>query len=129
MTRPGPRTPGDPYVRAARFASEQSAGRAYAALQRAIFTAAPNDLSVCRVQLDGVYHVVVVGVPPAPALEQRLTAILAAGTLTELPAAVQQALLARRAQVTPHSRWWEAHVRPVPPKEPDSPARDGGSRR
>ena len=112
MTRPGPRTSSDPYVRAARFTGEQPAGQAYVALQQAIFTAAPNDLSAYRVQLDGVYHVVVVGVRPPPALEQRLTAILAAGTPTELPATVQQALLARRAQVTPHQSWWEAHYRP-----------------
>ena len=112
MTRPGPKTSGDPYVRAARFAGEQPAGRAYFALQHAIFTAAPNDLSAYRFQLDGVYHVAVVGVRPPPALEGRLTAILAAGEPAELPTSVQQALLARRAQVTPHQRWWEAHYRP-----------------
>ena len=112
MTRPGPSTSSDPYVRAVRFTSEQPAGRAYRALQQAIFTAAPNDLSVYRVQLDGVYHVVVVGVRPAPALEQRLTAILAAGEPTELPATVQQTLLARRAEVAPHQTWWEGHYRP-----------------
>ena len=112
MTRPGPSTSGDPYVRAARFAGEQPAGQAYFALQQAIFTAAPNDLSVYRILLDGVSHVVVVGVRPPPTLEERLRAILAAGTPTELPAMVRQALLARRAQVTPHQRWWEAHYRP-----------------
>ena len=112
MTRPGPSTPGDPYVQAARFAGEQPAGHAYRALQQAIFTAAPNNLSAYRVQLDGVYHVVVVGIRPPPELEEHLTAILATGEPTELPAAVQQALLARRAQVTPHSRWWEGHYRP-----------------
>ncbi len=112
MTRPGPKTSGAPYVRAARFTSEQPAGHAYFALQQAIFTAAPNDLSVYRVQLDGVYHVAVVGVCPPPQLEQRLSAILAAGEATELPPAVQQALLARRAQVAPHQPWWEAHYRP-----------------
>ena len=113
MMRPGPSTSSDPYVRAARFAGEQPAGQAYFALQQAIFTAAPNDLSAYRVQLDGVYHVVVVGVRPAPVLEQRLTAILAAGEPSELPATVQQALLARRAQVTPHQTWWEAHYAPA----------------
>ena len=112
MTRPGPNPSSDPYVRAARFAGEQPAGQAYFALQQAIFTAAPNDLSAYRVQLDGVYHVAVVGVRPAPALEERLAALLATGEPTELPATVQQALLARRAQVTPHQRWWEGHYRP-----------------
>ena len=111
MTRPGPST-SEPYIRAARFASEPPAGQAYVALQQAIFTAAPNDLSAYRFQLDGVYHVAVVGVRPPPALEERLTAILAAGEPTELPPAVQQALLARRAQVTPHGPWWEGHYRP-----------------
>ena len=112
MTRPGPRPTGDPYVRAARFTGEQPAGWTYRALQRVIFTAVPNDLSAYRLQLDGVYHVVVVGVRPPPALEQRLTAILATGEPVELPADVQQALLARRAQVTPHHAWWEGHYRP-----------------
>ncbi len=112
MTRPGPSTSGDPYVRAARFSGEQPAGRAYRALQQVIFTAEPNDLSVYRVLLDGVSHVVVVGVRPSAVLEERLTAILRAGEATELPAAVQQALLARRAQVAPHQTWWEAHYRP-----------------
>ena len=112
MTRPGPSTSGDPYVRAARFAGEQPAGRAYFALQQAIFTAAPNDLSAYRFQLAGVYHVAVVGVRPPAMLEERLTAILAAGEPAELPPAVQQALLARRTQVTPHGPWWEGHYRP-----------------
>ena len=112
MTRPGPSTSGEPYIRAARFTGEQPAGHAYVALQQAIFTAAPNDLSAYRFQLDGVYHVAVVGVRPPPALEERLMAILAAGVPTELPASVQQTLLARRAQVTPHGPWWEGHYRP-----------------
>ncbi len=112
MTRPGPRPSSDPYVRAARFIGQQPAGCAYRALRQAIFTAEPNDLSVYRVQLDGVYHVVVVGVRPPRALEDRLTAILATGVPTELPISVQQALLARRAQVAPHQEWWEAHHRP-----------------
>ena len=112
MTRPGPNPSGDPYIRAARFVSEQPAGQAYFALQQAIFTAAPNDLSAYRVQLDDVYHVAVVGVRPAPVLEERLMAILAAGVPTELPAVAQQTLLARRAQVAPHQTWWEGHYRP-----------------
>ena len=112
MTRPGPSTSGDPYIRAARFAGEPPAGQAYVALQQAIFTAAPNDLSAYRFQLDGVYHVAVVGIRPPPTLEERLTAILAAGEPAALPATVQQALLARRAQVTPHQTWWEGHYRP-----------------
>ena len=112
MTHPGPSTSGDPFVRAARFASEQPAGRAYAALQQAIFTAAPNDLSAYRFQLDGVYHVAVLGVRPPAMLEERLTAILAAGEPAELPPAVQQTLLARCAQVTPRQSWWEGHYRP-----------------
>ena len=112
MTRPGATPPSDPYVRAARFVGEQPAGRAYRALEQAVYTAEPNDLSVYRFQLDGVYHVAVMGVRPPPALEERLTALLSTGTPTELPAAVQQTLLARRAQVTPHGPWWEAHYRP-----------------
>ena len=113
MTRPGPSTSGDPYIRAARFTGEQPAGQAYVALQRAIFTAAPNDLSAYRFQLDGVYHVAVVGIRPPPTLEERLTAILAAGEPAVLPATVQQALLARRAQGTPYAPWWGGQYRPA----------------
>ena len=112
MTRPEATPPSDPYLRAARFVGEQAAGRAYRALEQTIYTAEPNDLSVYRLKLAGVYHVAVVGMRPPPALEERLTALLRTGTPTELPAAVQQALLARRAQVTPHGEWWEGHYRP-----------------
>ena len=112
MTVPEPSARRDPYVRAARFAGERPAGQAYFALQQGIFTAALNDLSAYRFQLDGLYHVAVVRVRPAPVLEERLTAIIMAGELTELPAAVQQALFARRAQVAPHQTWWEGHYRP-----------------
>ena len=112
MSHPGAKPASDPYLRAARFTGEQPAGRAYRALEQTVFTAEPNDLSVYRFRLDGVYHVAVVGMRPPPALEERLTALLRTGTPTELPATVQQALLTRRAQVTPHGPWWEAHYRP-----------------
>ena len=112
MSRPGTTPPADPYLRAARFVGEQPAGRAYRALEHAVFTALPNDVPVYRFRLNGVYHVAIVGVRPPPALEERLTALLSAGTPTELPATVQQALLARRAQVTPYGPWWEGHYRP-----------------
>ena len=111
-TRTGRNRRETPYVRVARFADEPHAGRVYFQLQQAILTAEPNDLSVFRVQLNGVYHVVVLGVPPPPALDQQLAAILAAGAPAELPASVLRTLQERRAQVTKRGTWWEAHYRP-----------------
>ena len=118
------------YQRAARFAGEQPAGRAYTQAQQVIYEAPqPIDVSVYRLQLNRLWHVAALGfVPPAPVL-QALEGILATGEPAELPAEVWQALTERRTQQIRRGLWMEGHVRPVPPKEPDPPARDGGSRR
>ncbi len=101
-----------PYHRTARFAGEQLAGHAYAAAQRVIFEGPPNDLSAYRFQLNRIYHVAVLGQPPPAELDQQLTAILASGEPTELPADVLQALSERRRQATRGGLWVERHHRP-----------------
>ena len=99
MSRPGATPPPDPYVRAVRFAGEAPAGQAYFAVQDAIFTGPPNDLSAYRFhQRGGVWYVAVVGNPPPPELDERITALLAAGDPVTLPASVVETLTARRAE-------------------------------
>ncbi len=124
-----PETEPVPYHRTARFVDAPSAGVAYGAVQRTLFEGPPNDLSAYRFQLNRIYHVTVLGQVPPAELDEQLTAILANGEPVELPADVLAALSERRRQMSGRGPWSEGHVRPVPPKEPDDPARDGGSRR
>ncbi len=102
-----------PYQRAARFAGEQPAGRAYTQAQRVIYEAPqPIDVSVFRLQLNRLWHVAALGlVPPAPVL-QALEDILATGEPAELPAEVWHALAERRAQQIRKGPWTEGHHRP-----------------
>ena len=101
------------YQRAARFAGEQPAGRAYTQAQRVIYEAPqPTDISVYRLQLNRLWHVAALGfVPPAPVL-QALEAILATGEPAELPPDVWHALTERRAQQIRRGSWTEGHHRP-----------------
>ena len=95
------------YQRAARFAGERPAGRAYDQAQRVIYEApVPTDVSVFRLQLNRLWHVAAGGLPyalgltpPAPVL-QALEAILATGEPADLPAEVWRTLSERRAQAT-----------------------------
>ena len=102
-----------PYHRAARFAGEQPAGRAYTQAQRVIYEAPqPTDISVYRLQLNRLWHVAALGIlPPAPVLHA-IEDALASGEPTDLPAEVWQALSERRAQATKQGTWIERHHRP-----------------
>ena len=102
-----------PYQRAARFAGEQPAGRAYAAAQRVIYEAPqPIDVSVFRLQLNQRWHVAALGLAsPTPVLTA-LEAILATGEPADLPQEVWQALAERRAQAIRRGPWMERHYRP-----------------
>ena len=102
-----------PYQRAARFAGEHPAGRAYTQAQRVIYEAPqPIDVSVYRLQLNRLWHVAALGlVPPAPVL-QALEEILATGEPAELPQEVWRALAERRAQQIRRGPWTEGHHRP-----------------
>ena len=102
-----------PYLRAVRLAREAVAGRVYVAVQDAIFTGPPNDLSAYRFhQRQGVWYVAVLGKEPPPELDERIRAILAAGEPVTLPAEVVATLTARRAQVRKLGPWLERHHRP-----------------
>ena len=112
---PRPEQEPTPYLRAARFAGEHPAGQAYFQLQDTISTAEPNDLSVYRLRLRQDWHVAVLGNPPPPELDARITAALAAGEPVTFPAEVVAALAGRRAQAIRHGPWTERHVRPGQP--------------
>ena len=101
------------YQRAARFAGERPAGRAYTQAQRVIYEAPqPIDVSVFRLQLNRLWHVAALGLtPPAPVL-QALEDILATGEPADLPPEAWQALAARRAQAIKGGPWTERHHRP-----------------
>src|SRR5215210_6138117 len=90
--RPRPEQEPGPYLRAARFAGERPAGQVYFQLQETIYTADPNDLSVYRLRLREVWHVAILGERPPAELDQRITAILAAGESVTLPADIVAAL-------------------------------------
>jgi hypothetical protein len=107
-----------PYHRVVRFAGEHPAGAAYAAAQQAIFDGPPNDLSAYRFQLNHIFHVAVLGVPPPPALEAQLDEILLRGEPAELPAEILQALTNRRRQMRHRGPWTEGHYRPGKPLAP-----------
>lgn len=99
------------YLRSARFRDGDSAGRAYTALQRAIFDS-ESDLSCFRLQLNGTWHTSVLGEPPPDDLAQQIDAFLAEGEATTLPGDVTAALRARRAlALRSGASWTERHYR------------------
>ncbi len=100
-----------PYYQAARFPDEHHAGRAYSLAQQAIYTDPENDLSVYRIQLNTIWHVVVLGQQPPERLEQKLQEILASGEPTSLPPELLKLLTERRAQATQIGPWVEGHYR------------------
>ncbi len=101
-----------PYCIAARYRSEQLAGRVYARAQSTLFAAEGCDLSAFNLQLDRIWHVAVLGEQPAPALDRRLRLILSTGTPTQLPDEVMHILLARRAEAIRLGPWVEGHHKP-----------------
>src|SRR3954470_24525406 len=84
-----------PYAKASRFSTARRAGHVYERLQDAVFTGPPNDLSVYRIQLNQVYHVAVLGLPPPESLERRLTRLLRQGAPVTLPPDVLGTLFQR----------------------------------
>ena len=111
------RSPRDvPYLRAVRFPSEAVAGQVYVAVQDAIFTGPPNDLSAYRFhQRQGVWYVAVLGKEPPPELDERIRAILATGEPVTLAPDVVATLTARRAQAHTLGSRVEGHYRPGQP--------------
>lgn len=104
-------TDADPYYRAARFVSERAAGRAYFRTQRLVYNS-NCELSCFRFQLDGIYHVAILGEPPPKKLEQRLQRLLSNGSLVLLPPDILSRLFERRAEAARQGEWIERHFRP-----------------
>jgi hypothetical protein len=104
-----------PYCLAARFAGEADAGEAYARAHEAILAGQPCDLGGWRLQLAQVWHVVLLGEPPSPALEARLQAIMGRGEVVALPPAVLQRLQERRARARQRGPRVERHYWPGQP--------------
>jgi hypothetical protein len=83
------------YCLAVRFANGERAERDYGQL-RLLLRRADCNLSVYRVLLDDVPHIIVLGERPDKALGKLLGIALAAGESVELPPTVLAALMARR---------------------------------
>lgn len=101
-----------PYYQAARFADEKPAGRAYFQAQETLFRNPDCDLSVFRVQLNRISHVVLLGDLPEPELEQKLLQILSSGEPASLPLDILKVLQERRVQAIKRGPWVERHYRP-----------------
>lgn len=85
------------YCLAVRFRDGGRAERDYGKL-RTLLREAECNLSVYRVLLDGVPHIIAIGEEPPGYLGKILAATLAAGETVELPETVVAALVERRAQ-------------------------------
>jgi hypothetical protein len=107
-----------PYSKAARFAGEKSARKAYFQAQEVIFQDTESELSAFRITLNAIYHVAVLGEQPSEKTDQEITRILAQGMMTTLPPEVLSALNARRLQMSQAGEWVEGHYRPGKRLEP-----------
>jgi hypothetical protein len=99
------------YHRAAKFSGEREAGAVYFRVQKLIDT--PDaDLSAYRFQIQGVWHVAVVGDAPSKELAEELEKWLSSGEPVELSEDVLEFLFRRRAEQIKHGPWVERHYRP-----------------
>ena len=108
------------YYQASRFPGEQSAGWAYKRAQDAIFQT-ECDLSVYRLRIKDVYHVVALGQTPPSTVDLRLRTILSAGTPAEIPPETLSYLIERRIQSARQAPWVERHFRPGQDLDPSQP--------
>ena len=105
------------YYRAAQCTDGVHAAQLYAALHEVI-AAEPCDLSVFRFARQQVPQVAVVGTPPPPHLDGRLTDLVAAGEPIALPPALLAFLAQRRAQAGRLAPWVEYHTHRSPQAPP-----------
>jgi hypothetical protein len=102
---------GTPYYLAAKFPSERAAGRVYFQIQKLIDNP-EADLSEYRFQIQGVWHVAVVGDAPSKELAEELEKWLSSGESVELSGDALEFLFRRRAEQIKHGPWVERHYRP-----------------
>jgi hypothetical protein len=100
------------YLKVARFLGDKPAGRAYRQAQDLLFAAPDCELSTFRLHLNRVWHVAVLGEPPAEELDSRLQKILSRGEPASLPEEILLELQRRRAEATRIGPWVERHQRP-----------------
>ncbi len=110
---PEPQPQENDWYRAARYADEPAAGRAYFQVQDTIYQQ-ESDISAYRMQLKEIYHVAVLGgAETAAALQAQIETILyAEGTPTQLPEEVLVYLTERKQQAREVAPWVEGHYRP-----------------
>lgn len=107
----------DDYYQAAHFPGLDIAGVTYFKLQQMVFEAKDDvDLSVYRLKLSGLWHVVVLGEKPPREFHIRIEAELTNGTLVTLRDDALRYLQERRARATLLGPWVERHF-PLPPGE------------
>ncbi len=105
-----------PYYQAARFPDLNIAGVTYFRLQEMVFEAKDDiDLSVYRLKLADVWHVVVLGEKPPEEFHIRIEAELTNGVLVTLREDALAYLQDRRAKAIQLGPWVERHY--PPPKE------------
>jgi hypothetical protein len=101
----------NPYHRAARFSSEQTAGKSYFQLQELIY--GPEcDISAYRFKIRDAFYVAIVGEHPGEGLDRELQGPLGLGETVFLDGRTLEFLLQRRAQQSSQGPWVEHHHRP-----------------
>lgn len=91
----------DGYYEAARFTSEPLSGQAFKRLQDLLRSRDIGNLSVYRVLINMMYHVIVIGEQPSDRGMRRLQQILSVGEPVSLPNEVVSTLQKRRVQTRP----------------------------
>ena len=99
------------YCRAAIFANERLAGKAYLQIQDLIF-GTQCDISAYRFKINDVFHVAVVGDTPDEELDSQLQKALTHGETVCLEEPMLDFLQRRRATQQERGPWVEAHYRP-----------------
>jgi hypothetical protein len=106
--------PQSPYVRAARFVTDEPALAAYTEAQEIIFSA-ECDLSAYRIRYLNVPHVVVLGQTPPAEIGERIDRLLTTGEPANLPQDIVKTLAQRRVLAKRLGPWVEGHYRPGEP--------------
>lgn len=98
------------YYQAARFPGLAIAGATYFRLQQMVYEAQEDvDLSVYRLKIADMWHVVVLGEKPPEELHIRIESELTNGTLVTLRDDALRYLRERRARATLLGPWVERH--------------------
>ena len=98
-----------PYYQAARFPNKKSTGPIYQAVQQLLYEDVACDLSAFRLQINGIWHVVVIGEKPSGVLHEQIEAQLTNGMLVTLDARILSPLLRRRGEAIQLGPWVEGH--------------------